>query len=494
MADIPNSMHTDIDSTRLGADIPALGMRDGRPVNKKLIIYFVAVFILISVAIFFILRKVSNRNAGAVAKPEAQQQLALPPTRERIVPPLTSPSSPALAQNSATPLTNSKDAGAIPLASEKKLSAGQASTSSPAQMGKSGSPGTAPVLSLEEKRTKTGGGLMAGDGGAGTGVPDAVQSETGWKKRLQPSGAPGGESSEANSKISALPATAIPLPASATAAPGLAGLSAALAADPKNARLNALAASMGLPAGGAGPGGAAADGALASKLIPTDTSGLGTASRGKSASTVEAQRLSTDKNYLVPRGSNITCVLDSRLVSDLSGSASCTVNKNVYSMNGAYRLIPKGSRLSGTFKGGSGDNERLSVIWDRILTPEGIDIAISEAATDEMGSTGVLGDFDGHWGKKLSAAILVSLAGDLFKLGSVKYGPTQQTTTTDTAGKSTVEIKPYESIAVDILSKIPAQIAAKTLATPDTITIPQGQLVNVMTTKDIDFRQVRASL
>ncbi len=461
-------------------------MRDGRPINKKLITILVLVFVLISILIFYGLNKIQNRKANtkaAVVKPEGKEIIAPPPARLQIVPPLTQPALPAQAQN-----------GAIPLSSEKMPGTVQPQTLSSTKSAATISSSTVHSLSLEEKRSKMGGRLMVEVGGAGADSPEAMQNELGWKKRLQPSNVQAGEYSETNSKTPvALPITASSTTAQSTAA-GLTNISAALAADPRNPRLNAIVASMGIPTGVTGQGISPADSTQASKLLPAETSGLAGSSRGKSSSTIEAQRLSTDRNYLVPRGSNITCVLDSRLVSDLNSSASCTVNKNVYSMNGAYRLIPKGSRLSGRFNSGISGNDRLSVIWDRILTPEGIDIAISEVGTDEMGSTGIPGEFDGHWGKKLSAAILVSLAGDLFKLGSVKYGPTQQTTTTDAAGKSTVEIKPYESIAVDILSKVPAQIAAKSLATPDTITIPQGQLVNVMTTQDIDFRQAKANL
>jgi type IV secretory pathway VirB10-like protein len=111
-----------------------------------------------------------------------------------------------------------------------------------------------------------------------------------------------------------------------------------------------------------------------------------------------------------------------------------------------------------------------------------------------MGATGIPGEFDGHWVKKLSTAILVSLAGDLFKLGSIKYGPKQEITRLEPLGGKTTEIKPYESIAVDILSKVPAEIAAKTLATPGTVTVQQGQMINIMTTRDIDFRQAKAGL
>lgn len=447
MANIPEVNEASEKKVDLGTEIPSLGLRDGRPVNKKAIIVLVIVFVCISIVLFYVLYKVQNRNVDTVAAAPKMQTLATPPKKERFVPPLTQAAPPKPLQQTQTATVSLPDAnyaGAIPLLSENGLGAPSSRGSSVAQSTKNSALSSTIAMSLGEKRSKMGGGLMVENEGAGAKTPAPLQSELA-KKTGEGLGNVGG----------------------------------------------ALAANMGYPLGGTGqtmlPNGVN----LASMLPPT---GGGLAAVSKSKGAIEAQMLSTDKNYLIPRGSNITCVLDSRLVSDLGGSASCTVNKNVYSMNGAYRLIPKGSRLLGAFRGGSGDNERLSVIWDRILTPEGIDVAISEAATDEMGSTGIPGNFDGHWGKKLSAALLVSLVGDFFKLSSAKYGPTQTITKTDAQGVKTVETSPYESIVVDTLSKIPEKIAAKTLALPDTITIPQGQLINVMTTRDIDFRQVKANL
>lgn len=498
-AAVTQSLIESAGTNKLGAEIPSLGGANGRPANKKLIAILFITFVLIASLLFYLNAKLANRNKNVVAKPEAAQDISAPEQTERLVPPLeqltnskTSPAirsdeTPLFAANvsgaapsatanrpGATPELGLTESKAIPLFSEKTQRVAQSQEYLTKVPDQSGPVGKAIVLSLAERRSKLGGKLMMENVETDVSASDATRNESSWKKRLLSSGFQSSKRADADLQI---PATVPKADA--------AGMLSALAAPLLGAR-------------GVIPGNSANQSDVAADDDPMPASlganVAGTAARGGSTKTIEARRLASDKDYLIPRGSSISCALDTRLVSDISGQTSCTVNANVYSMNGAYRLIPKGSRLTGTYKSGAGDNDRLAVIWDRILTPGGIDVAISDPGTDTLGGTGVPGDFDGHWGKKLTTAILVSLAGDVFKLGSVKYGPMTTITKTDAAGVITKETKPYESILVDTMSKIPAQVAAKTLALPGTITVVQGQLVNVVTTRDIDFRQVKTNL
>jgi type IV secretory pathway VirB10-like protein len=471
------------ETNQLGAEIPSLGGADGRPANKKLIAVLAVIFLIIAGGLFYVLSKVSGRNKTTTVAKEPTVSIALPPETERLVPPLELPAKPvavAVAPSSAPATNDQNDASAIALASEREQDATQPKSlfpGLPVQAGPSNAASSVTVAPLAVRRSKMGGGLMASDGAGDANAGESAQSEMSWKKRLLPANFQGGERSGAGTKTPA-----------AGSADSLAGTMGAIGSALAGAR-GGISAGAGGPAGGGATSGTPAEDNSAPALAD---GGLGSVAIG-SAATIEARRLTTDRNYLIPRGSSISCVLDSRLVSDISGQTSCTVNTNVYSMNGAYRLIPKGSRLSGTYSSGAASNERLAIIWDRILTPEGIDVAISDPGTDAMGGTGVPGEFNGNWGKKLYTALLVSLAGDLFKLGTVKYGPTQTTTKTEANGATTSQTTPFESITVDTLSKVPGQIAAKTLAMPGTITIAQGQLVKVVTTRDIDFQQARAN-
>lgn len=479
MVILSNTMNAEPDKN-VDQEIPSLGLADGRPINKKKLFIFTIVLVTFASVIFFILSKIKSRNVDVVAKPEAEQTVALPAERERLVPPVVQ--SAALTDSTGVQrhgngngsiLEDDKTNSAVHLTSELSVETEKMNSLQNGQSQNANASGitTTPLI---EKRSKLGGSLMVEDSAVGAASKETHQTESIVKKRLQPIGTQGGERSDSSGLMNVLD----------TALSGGGGG----AARPVESSSNSL--------GNSSQSDPASNGSNISSTQSLQ-SGIGqtATTRTKNANIIEAQRMTTDKNYVVPRGSNINCAMDSRLVSDVSGQTSCTVSINVYSMNGAYRLIPKGSRLTGTYKGGTGDNDRLAIIWDRILTPSGVDVSISDPGTDAMGGAGIPGEFNGHWFKKLSTAIMVSLAGDIFKLGAVKYGPTTSTTTIDSATGLKTEIKtPFESITVDTLSTIPGQITAKTLATPGTVTIMQGQLINVITTRDIDFRQVTASL
>ena len=72
-------------------------------------------------------------------------------------------------------------------------------------------------------------------------------------------------------------------------------------------------------------------------------------------------------------GTIIQGVLETAIHSDLSGLLRAVVADNVYSFDGAYILIPKGSRLVGQYRNGlSLGQERVFVIWTRVMRPDGV--------------------------------------------------------------------------------------------------------------------------
>ena len=117
-------------------------------------------------------------------------------------------------------------------------------------------------------------------------------------------------------------------------------------------------------------------------------------------------------DYLLARGTYIRCVLETRIVSDLPGFASCIVTEPVYSMNGNKLLIPKGSKVSGQYKQESLESGRVGVVWERVLTTDGLDIGLVSPGVDGLGAAGHPGHIDRHWGSRITAAVLISLIGD----------------------------------------------------------------------------------
>lgn len=193
-------------------------------------------------------------------------------------------------------------------------------------------------------------------------------------------------------------------------------------------------------------------------------------------------------NALLVRGTYIRCILETRIITDIPGYTSCIVTEPVYSINGRKLLLPKGSKILGSYNSGLGGVPRVSVIWDRITTPNGIDVAMSSPGVDNLGGAGYPGHYDAHWGSKISSALLISMISDAFKYAAAEHGPE----TTTITGSGLAVQSPYESATARTMERLANQALDRNMSRPPTVTINQGTLVNVYVAKDVDFSAVVA--
>jgi type IV secretion system protein VirB10 len=128
------------------------------------------------------------------------------------------------------------------------------------------------------------------------------------------------------------------------------------------------------------------------------------------------------------------------------------------------------------------------VVWDRITTPNGMDIAMSSPGVDTLGGAGYTGRYDAHWGSKISSALLISLIGDAFKYVAAEHGPEATTVT----GSGLAVRSPYQSATARTMERLASQTLDRNMNRPPTVTINQGTLVNVYVAKDVDFSAVVA--
>lgn len=190
---------------------------------------------------------------------------------------------------------------------------------------------------------------------------------------------------------------------------------------------------------------------------------------------------------LLVRGTYIRCVLETRIVTDIPGFTSCIVTEPVYSINGRSLLLPKGSKISGRYNNSGATGERVAVIWDRITTPNGIDVNMASPGIDNLGGAGHPGQYNAHWGSRIASALLISLISDAFSYAAAENGPR---TTTITNG--TVLDTPFESSTSRTMERLANQALDKSISRPPTVTINQGTVVNVYVSKDVDFTGVLA--
>jgi type IV secretion system protein VirB10 len=187
---------------------------------------------------------------------------------------------------------------------------------------------------------------------------------------------------------------------------------------------------------------------------------------------------------LLVRGTYIRCVLETRIVTDIPGFTSCVVAEPTYSINGRNLLLPRGSKISGRYDTDA-NGPRIAVIWDRITTPNGFDVSMASPGVDNLGGAGHPGDYDAHWGSRVSAALMISLVSDVFKYEGERHGPR-----TTTVSNGLVTQAPFESNTARTLERLANQALDRSISRPATVTINQGTLLNVYVARDVDFSSV----
>ena len=244
---------------------------------------------------------------------------------------------------------------------------------------------------------------------------------------------------------------------------------------------------MGASDGAGGSGAGAIDPMLQALLAAPGGEQVQTVNKSESAKATSAQFLNNADSLLV-RGTYIRCVLETRIITDIPGFTSCVVTEPVYSINGRRLLLPKGSKVSGTYNTEDPKIPRVSVIWDRITTPNGIDVSMASPGIDNLGGAGHPGQYNAHWGSKLSSALLISLVSDVFKYAGEKYGPPTESVTTG----GQVITTPFQSNTAQTVERLANQMVERNLSRPATVTINQGTVVNIYVAKDVSFAGVVA--
>lgn len=160
-----------------------------------------------------------------------------------------------------------------------------------------------------------------------------------------------------------------------------------------------------------------------------------------------------DRSFVITRGSYIPCILQTQLYSNVPGQSGCVIPENIYSDDGSRLLVPRGSTVVGQYGQTlqNGDS-RIAVIWERIKTTDGYVIDVDSGAADGVGTMGVGGFIDNHWGARIGAALLLSLIDDAVDIavasqqsGDTVYGNSTSRSTKSIAEKvldSTINIKP----------------------------------------------------
>ena len=184
--------------------------------------------------------------------------------------------------------------------------------------------------------------------------------------------------------------------------------------------------------------------------------------------------------YELHAGSIIPAVLLTGINAALPGTIVAQVRNDVFdSVRGRYLLIPRGTRLVGTYDNRIVQGQRrVLVVWTRLLYPDGSSLdLLGMPGTDEAGYAGFGANVDEHLNKIFTSALLLSIIG-----AGAQLSQPQQSSSLYTAPSVGQTIAGAFGQQIGNTS---IQLTQRELEIPPTLDVPPGYLFNVLVDRDM---------
>ena len=215
-------------------------------------------------------------------------------------------------------------------------------------------------------------------------------------------------------------------------------------------------------AGTTPPGSAQEPGELSALLRPSVTTA------------VRAQVLPTQR-LLLPKGAFLDCTLETAIDSTLPGMTTCVMATDTFGVDGEVVLLERGTKLVGETRGQVQQGAaRVFVLWNEARTPKGVIVPLASPGADELGRAGLPGSVDRHFWERFGAAMLVSVID-----GAIQAG-----VQSSRGNSGTVIVNP--SATQDVMT----EVLKGTINIPPTVVKQQGDRIQVLVARDLDFRSV----
>lgn len=179
--------------------------------------------------------------------------------------------------------------------------------------------------------------------------------------------------------------------------------------------------------------------------------------------------------FLLPKGAFIDCTLETAIDSTLPGMTTCITAADTFSSDGKVVLLERGTKLVGETRGQVQQGQaRVFVVWAQARTPAGVVVSLDSPGTDELGRSGLPGEVQRHFWERFGAAMLISLVDGALQAGvqasnrsgsAVIYTPSGSTGVLTEVLKDTLQISP-------------------------TVVKRNGERIQVLVARDVDFRSV----
>ncbi|HEY2463553.1 MAG TPA: type IV secretion system protein VirB10, partial [Steroidobacteraceae bacterium] len=217
-----------------------------------------------------------------------------------------------------------------------------------------------------------------------------------------------------------------------------------------------------------------AAGSMPPPVSPQEPGELSALLRPSVTTAVRAQVLPTQR-LLLPKGAFLDCTLETAIDSTLPGMTTCVMATDAFGVDGEVVLLERGTKLVGETRGQvQQGSARVFVLWNEARTPTGVIVPLASPGADELGRAGLPGVVDRHFWERFGAAMLVS----------VIDGAIQAAVQSSRGSNGTVVVNP--SATQDVMT----EVLKGTINIPPTVVKHQGDRIQVLVARDLDFRSV----
>lgn len=184
-----------------------------------------------------------------------------------------------------------------------------------------------------------------------------------------------------------------------------------------------------------------------------------------------------NRDFMLTQGELIPCILNQHIDTTVEGMITCYTKNDVWSVTGKVKLMERHTKVTGMIsapmKIGS---KRIFALWNRFETPNGVIANIGSPVTDSLGTAGVDGYVDTHWGERFGNALLISFIEDAV---SSAFSHAQNSNTN-------INLNTTQNTTSDIAT----EALKNSISIPPTLTKNQGEIVSIYVARDIDFSDV----
>lgn len=184
-----------------------------------------------------------------------------------------------------------------------------------------------------------------------------------------------------------------------------------------------------------------------------------------------------NRDYLLIHGTTLPCVLITKIVTSYKGLVKCQLTQDIYSANGKTLLAERGAAIMGEQKVAITQGiARVFINWTEADTPVGIRVRLDSLGTDSLGAAGAEAWIDNHFAERFGGAIMLSFIDDALQ------------TIANKASNTSSDV--YYDNSTQNASDMANEALKSSINIPPTAYINQGEMMNVLVARDVDFRNV----